>query len=614
MIVLAPRTRPLIAKARGGAGSTGEKGDPGSAGEGYATRSALATAGSTATALDDAYLTESGRTGKFVFSTANLSALVAADTAQGVYVAPASDPDGSSGAWVRQWDGVLIFDWFGAIPNVDSAPAKTANNAAWDAVKDFVAALGWGEFYNGAPKIFFPSESYYWDDTILVDTPLWLSGNNIGFPGAIATQFYFPQDTCGIKIDSPAIVEGFFLGTTSAAVTQDILNSGVRLRSRAIVRNVWVAGFPGCGILVNADALAGGEAAGNANGWQVRDCRIQTCLHSAMYIQGGDVNAGMAMNIDIAECGRFGIEELSFLGNMFIDVQVDKCGTWQNAVNSNKTAWVSDGTYRYTLKYGQEALATATPPTSGADNAVWKLEGIGGAAVNLPLYATFVAGGGVFQSGGSFYAAGSNQRSVFEGCYTEGNQPRPRILPPSFASGGFMGGFPGDGGYIYGTSHGLLSHSGFMSGVTNPADNVVMESGIGYGDLTTISHTKHDTYAPARWITSYGVNDGTYRPQDIWTHYNGAPAYLVTGPSTLEQYGTGVAKSHVFQPINFALGGYNDGSGRIIGMAAAAPTTGAHAQGEIVFNNAPTAGGMVGWVCTAAGTPGTWKTFGAITA
>lgn len=46
----------------------------------------------------------------------------------------------------------------------------------------------------------------------------------------------------------------------------------------------------------------------------------------------------------------------------------------------------------------------------------------------------------------------------------------------------------------------------------------------------------------------------------------------------------------------------------------AAPTTGAWRQGSIVFHRDATAGGKVGWVCTAAGTPGTWKEFGAIDA
>ncbi len=49
-------------------------------------------------------------------------------------------------------------------------------------------------------------------------------------------------------------------------------------------------------------------------------------------------------------------------------------------------------------------------------------------------------------------------------------------------------------------------------------------------------------------------------------------------------------------------------------VAAAAPTTGAHVVGEKVYNSTPVAGGTIGWVCTTAGTPGTWKTFGAIAA
>lgn len=42
------------------------------------------------------------------------------------------------------------------------------------------------------------------------------------------------------------------------------------------------------------------------------------------------------------------------------------------------------------------------------------------------------------------------------------------------------------------------------------------------------------------------------------------------------------------------------------------PTTGTHVLGEIVFDSSPTAGSFVGWICTVAGSPGTWKTFGAI--
>jgi len=43
-----------------------------------------------------------------------------------------------------------------------------------------------------------------------------------------------------------------------------------------------------------------------------------------------------------------------------------------------------------------------------------------------------------------------------------------------------------------------------------------------------------------------------------------------------------------------------------------APTGGTHKVGDIVWNETPTPGGYIGWVCTTAGTPGTWKQFGAI--
>jgi hypothetical protein len=43
-----------------------------------------------------------------------------------------------------------------------------------------------------------------------------------------------------------------------------------------------------------------------------------------------------------------------------------------------------------------------------------------------------------------------------------------------------------------------------------------------------------------------------------------------------------------------------------------APTSGTWEVGDIVFNTAPVVGGTIGWACIAAGSPGTWKTFGAI--
>lgn len=47
---------------------------------------------------------------------------------------------------------------------------------------------------------------------------------------------------------------------------------------------------------------------------------------------------------------------------------------------------------------------------------------------------------------------------------------------------------------------------------------------------------------------------------------------------------------------------------------SAAPTQGNWLRGDIVYNTSPAASGTIGWVCTSSGTPGTWKTWGTISA
>jgi hypothetical protein len=44
------------------------------------------------------------------------------------------------------------------------------------------------------------------------------------------------------------------------------------------------------------------------------------------------------------------------------------------------------------------------------------------------------------------------------------------------------------------------------------------------------------------------------------------------------------------------------------------PTTGSYYRGDIIYITIPLVSGYIGWVCTASGTPGTWKGFGLIQA
>lgn len=66
-------------------------------------------------------------------------------------------------------------------------------------------------------------------------------------------------------------------------------------------------------------------------------------------------------------------------------------------------------------------------------------------------------------------------------------------------------------------------------------------------------------------------------------------------------------------PGNSSTNVYGNVGGTTRSYLNAAPLFGTWKQGDIVWFQQPTAGGFVGAVCVASGTPGTWKTFGAIT-
>ena len=79
--------------------------------------------------------------------------------------------------------------------------------------------------------------------------------------------------------------------------------------------------------------------------------------------------------------------------------------------------------------------------------------------------------------------------------------------------------------------------------------------------------------------------------------------------------------------INFAVANLNQSvTQRVYGNTVVAsnpsrtdagtaiPTTGTWGVGDKIYHTTPAASGFVGWVCTVAGSPGTWKTFGAISA
>lgn len=84
-----------------------------------------------------------------------------------------------------------------------------------------------------------------------------------------------------------------------------------------------------------------------------------------------------------------------------------------------------------------------------------------------------------------------------------------------------------------------------------------------------------------------------------------AASLQVQGVQSSSEDLPGVASIYASGAVNVSTLRYN--------AYNAAPATGTWAVGDVVYNSAPAAGGTEGFMCTTAGTPGTWKTFGVVT-
>ena len=133
-------------------------------------------------------------------------------------------------------------------------------------------------------------------------------------------------------------------------------------------------------------------------------------------------------------------------------------------------------------------------------------------------------------------------------------------------------------------------------------NNVIDATGIDYGIIVI---------ATARTMTNLVINEnhikgGTYGIRAISTTY-------ITSGEVRRNYFNGTTLT--YRDKSTLTLRYSDNFKDAVPQDtwAAAPTVGTWAVGDIAHASAPATLGFIGWVCTAAGTPGTWKTYGAVT-
>ena len=156
----------------------------------------------------------------------------------------------------------------------------------------------------------------------------------------------------------------------------------------------------------------------------------------------------------------------------------------------------------------------------------------------------------------------------------------------------------------------------------------VNTSGVAKGVVLNSTLTEGILGTDADKITTFGTKYLSLYPE--FGSSSGKIALHGTSPTvrfayatdnyTTEDYSQGVDLTNIGNSILQILNpGYTSGLKLDFASYAnkwsadtAAPTSGTWSAGDIVWNRSPSAGGTIGWVCTVAGTPGTWKSFGDI--
>jgi hypothetical protein len=611
---------------------TVSKGDPGSAGEGYPTRAAMALAGNAASNRDDAYLCETLREGKFVFivplpgQEAAFAALVAADPQQGVYVARQGDATGLTGAWVRKWDGAeLDVRWFGAVLDnftIDYVAVQAAVNLSYAmrALPTVGAGIRPGFGAGAGPDVRVPGLAFMGVNTLTLSHTFNLRGSNVGVPASQFSGMRWPQDVTGILNTGRAGIFGLaLLGAFGITTTTEGEYHAVKATQVFPYGDLNIWNWQGDGF--NLDCTGGNNVNGVVGGrvW------CASCRNAYWNKAGGDNSAGAHQFWNVESCREWAIKEETFLGVGHYSHEVANCGVTQ--YNDGLTigcSVVSQGGNRYCAIIGQEVWCRTHAPTGTTlDNQGWAYMGPGGPAPLAGMLAWF--NNILVRAGGSYTAQNPNGPTNFVNCYAETGQGLAQLTGAALSSGGNLGQAIWKGNASVLGAPGLLAS---FRGLTVGPPVLVNRAYLGTDETVSVSLGEWETNlksvvtleasvtSPLKWrmfrVLGTDLLLAEYGGQGI---YQGT---VITGPGTTFQGGSGVAQSGAFVcgGANFYTGNSVAGARRVTNWAGT-PTAFSWGKADVAFDAVVAPGGKVGNVCTTAGVAGStavFKPFGPVDA
>lgn len=570
-------------------------------------------------------------------------------------------------------NGTVYVTQFGLVPhsytsaNIQSLEGTlTDSYAAYNAMQDYLAAISTGTHTPDAstgrrssPRVFWPMGLYYFSETIeikdLVQQWEGLGNSSHSGPGQ-STFLIFARGKHGIRQHlhtttgvPPVFESGSGIGYTSQGFSMSGIGvrsfgggagttDGIQVRVPCVIRDSAFMNFGRDGINVHAQAGGADPAlSGNANLVRIYNVLASNNGRCGLFLEGADANACLIEGVSANANGKYGIWDSSFLGNSLNGCHVDRNGVinsagqtfsgeantvpatvrWPNIVQPNMM-------HRWTVMHGKEVQASTTEP--GTDPTVWQFVitqpiSAAQAAEELlepgkfeelyaPSFIPLWSNGQTYQHGGGYMVEGGSQHSVLVGCYGEGGSTANIFGNQVIVIGGTLG---GPVQYVNATpnariisSSGYLQNTGGFKARQFDVNGRIKEVAIGgnfistHGDILSCSDS---ISAPAgfNWKLSNTTGELTF-------NYGTDPTtFYIAGPNATTTHGRASPVTNGMH-IRFLWVG-TLGFGRQITNAAAVPSSGEWARGDIIFRQSPSASttsalNKMGWVCITSGVAG----------
>lgn len=526
----------------------------------------------------------------------------------------------ADGAWWELAEAEVTLEMFGGkgdgIEYPGPNPALQTGTDNWPAI---MAAFGYGRtvysVYISSAPIRLMRGIYYVSQTVSVGQQIRITGLGGAAVGNTEPQsrMVWPLNTTAFRFWSHntsggpgtlsygSILERIKIGGVGGILTYpsdidgiyavpyagDTTKHGIFMHTTITIRDCTIQNFAGDGIHVTTNT------GGSANLLDFTSVRCASNGLNGMYVEGGDSNAGGGVHMDFSSNAGWGLHERSFLNNTYS--------------HSHSSANGIRSRVHYAGKHYICVHATLGPSTvPGTDPNVWMLYENGGRVYAWPQWVS----GNPYVPGGGWNLDHSTSHQVLLGCYSEGGQGISRVSQNAQVIGGlhatpFIGGsgVQGEGQVLM--AGGTQSKFGVRLALVFADKPGQTQVGaylrLGDDDLTPIKvlglGDNTSGFKLINWNDTHKTYDVTHGPlanvMKFTSNKTVAPADAGRGP--------GLLPGNVMFPNSIFVGS-SLANTRMISAQPTAPIVGpVYAQGDIVFNSAPTAGENVGWICVQGG-------------